>query len=227
MKLNDTLFDGIKFDGILFDLDGTLIDSLQAVDRAWRGWAAEYQLDPELVLSVIHGRPARESIAELLPHADAVQIEQAFHWIERYESQDTEGTIALPGAIALLERLNQLQIPWAVVTSGTQPVAQARLQAAGLPKPQLLITPEQLTQGKPAPEPYLTAAAQLGLQPQQCLVFEDAPAGVTAGYAAGMRVFAITTHFMPEQLPEADHYIASLTEIAINTGPDGFELALI
>lgn len=215
----------MKFKGILFDLDGTLIDSLKAVDRAWRTWAERHGLAPEKVFAVIHGRPARESVAELLAGASEEEIDSETLWLERFESEDTEGTIALPGAIALLQRLNQLEIPWAIVTSGTIPVATARIKAVDLPEPAVLVTPELVSRGKPAPEPYLLGAEKLGLQPQDCLVFEDAPAGVKAGDAAGTTVFALTTHFAPAQLAEADHFIDSLESLTITNESGEFYLA--
>ncbi len=216
----------MKFRGILFDLDGTLIDSLAAVDRAWSDWAREYNLEPEQVLEVIHGRPARESVSYLLQTDDPYLINQAFEWIENYEATDTEGTIPLPGSIELLEELNQRGIPWAIVTSGTMPVASARIKAAGLPEPSVLVTPELLNKGKPDPEPYHLGAEKLGLEASDCLVFEDAPAGVTAGHKAGAHVLAMKTHFKPEQLPEADQFLDSLTQVEIQGDGPGYQLEI-
>jgi sugar-phosphatase len=215
----------MEFKGILFDLDGTLIDSLAVVDRAWGSWAERNGLDVEQVLQVIHGRPARESLTELLVGADAQKIDQEFAWLERYEAENTKGVYALPGAIALLNQLNSQQIPWAIVTSGTLPVASARIKAAALPAPQVLVTPEQIKNGKPDPEPFLLGAEKLGLPAEHCLVFEDAPAGVRAGYLANCTVIALQTHFKPEQLPEAKHYIHSLEDLQICEEGDEFRLS--
>ncbi|HEY7864789.1 MAG TPA: HAD-IA family hydrolase [Psychromonas sp.] len=215
----------MKFKGILFDLDGTLIDSLAVVDRAWRSWAKRNGLDAEHVMRVIHGRPARESVMELLKGADALKIEQEFAWLERYESEDTQGVHALPGAVALLNQLNTQQIPWAIVTSGTLPVASARIKAAALPAPKVLITPEQVKKGKPDPQPFLLGAEKLGLAARHCLVFEDAPAGVTAGHSANCAVIALLTHFKPEQLPGAQHYIDSLEDLLIQEEEGEFILS--
>lgn len=216
----------MKFRGMLFDLDGTLVDSLKAVDRAWRTWAKRNDIEPEAVFKVIHGRPARDSVVELLDGATEAKIDEETLWLERYESEDTEGTIALPGAIALLQRLNQLNVPWAIVTSGTNPVATARVKSVGLPEPEVLVTPELVSRGKPDPEPYLLGAKKLGLLPQDCLVFEDAPAGVKSGDAAGMRVLALTTHFRPEQLPEADLFIDSLEKLSVAAVANGYQLSV-
>lgn len=216
----------MKFKGFLFDLDGTLIDSLDAVDRAWREWASRHALNGDDVLSVIHGRPARESVAELLSGSPADLIDSEVDWLERYESQDTRGTVALPGSVELLNTLNQLDIPWAIVTSGTLPVASARIKAAGLPEPAVLVTPELVTNGKPDPEPFLLGAEKLGLPAEHCVVFEDAPAGVLAGYRAKAKVVALTTHFSPGELAQAEHHIGSLQQIEITTGSDGFKLAI-
>ncbi|WP_415232093.1 HAD-IA family hydrolase [Psychromonas sp.] len=215
----------MKFKGILFDLDGTLIDSLAVVDRAWRSWAKRNALDAEHVMQVIHGRPARESVMELLKGADALKIEQEFSWLERYESEDTQGVYALPGAVALLNQLNTLQIPWAIVTSGTLPVASARIKASGLPAPKVLITPEQVKKGKPDPEPFLLGAEKLGFAARHCLVFEDAPAGVKAGHLANCAVIALLTHFKPKQLPGAQYYIDSLEELLIQENEGEFRLS--
>lgn len=215
----------MKFKGILFDLDGTLIDSLAVVNRAWRTWAVRNGLDVDHVLQVIHGRPARESVIELLKGVDQCKIDQEFAWLERCESEDTQGVHALPGAIALLNNLNALQIPWAIVTSGTLPVASARIKAAALPTPKVLVTPEQLQKGKPDPEPFLLGAKKLGLPAQQCLVFEDAPAGVMAGHLAECTVIALQTHFAAEQLPQANYYIDSLEDLRINKVDDDFHLS--
>lgn len=215
----------MKFKGILFDLDGTLIDSLPVVERAWRSWAKRNALDAEHVMQVIHGRPARESVMELLSSADPLKIEQESAWLERYESEDTEGVHALPGAVALLNQLNKQQIPWAIVTSGTLPVASARIKATALPAPKVLITAEQVKKGKPDPEPFLLGAEKLGLAARDCLVFEDAPAGVQAGHLANCAVIALLTHFKPDQLPGGLHYIDSLEDLLIDEEKGEFRLS--
>ncbi|SHO55947.1 HAD-IA family hydrolase [Vibrio quintilis] len=179
--------------GCLFDLDGTLIDSMAAVNRSWSALAIRHNLNPDEVLSVIHGRPASESVAELLADKPNI-IQHEVEWLKKQETEDTRGITPLPGAISLLNNLNDKQIPWAIVTSGSDPVAQARIAAAGIPQPQVLITADQITQGKPDPEPYLLGASRLGLQPAECLVFEDAIAGVKSGLAAQSKVIGLLTH---------------------------------
>ena len=216
----------MKFKGFLFDLDGTLINSIPAVDKAWRTWAKRHNLDGDKVLSVIHGRPARESVSQLLATAPPEVIDNEVAWLERYESENTQGTVALPGSIPLLNTLKKLAIPWAIVTSGTLPVARARIRAAGLPQPPLLVTPELVTKGKPDPEPFILGARKLGLEPDQCIVFEDAPAGVKAGNRAKAKVIALMTHFSLDDLQEADHHIHSLQQIDIITGEQDFELVI-
>ncbi len=217
----------IPFKGLLFDLDGTLVDSIPAVTRAWSKWAIEKGLEPEYVLSRIHGRPAVDSITELLGNASAEQIEQEFKWLEDYESTDTQGTVALDGAVNLLHGLNELDVPWAIVTSGTLPVATARIRAAGLPLPKVLITPEKLQNGKPHPEPFLTGASELGLDAADCVCFEDAKAGVISAKQASSTVVAVLSHATKEDLPEADYYISSPADVTIASDPElGFSLTV-
>jgi sugar-phosphatase len=187
---------------LLFDLDGVLVDSLAAVDRSWRWWAARHGLDPEPFVNS-HGRPTRESIAELAPHLDA-DAEGAV--VDEREATDTEGVVALPGATVALAS----ERPKAIVTSGVRALALARLRAAGLTPPAVLITADIVTSGKPSPEPYLLAATRLGVDPAECIVFEDAPAGVQAGKAAGMRVVALTTTVPASELGSADQIVPDL-----------------
>lgn len=130
--------------GFLFDLDGTLVDSLPAVERAWVNWAKRRGVDPQDVLDFIHGKQAITSLRHFMPGESEAAIQQEFLLLEQVEAQDTEGVTALPGAAALLARLNQLDIPWAIVTSGSIPVATARRNAGGLPQPEVFITAEQV-----------------------------------------------------------------------------------
>jgi mannitol-1-/sugar-/sorbitol-6-phosphatase len=178
---------------ILSDLDGVLVDSQAAIMRAWHTWGAQNAIAREAIEGIVHGRPSREVIEMLAPHMDAVA---EAHAVERLEVADTEGITALPGAHALLARPE----PVAVVTSGTLPLATARLRCVGLAVPSVLVTPERLSRGKPDPEGYLLAATELGVPPSECIVLEDAPAGVDAGRAAGMHVVGITTTHDPAEL---------------------------
>ncbi len=148
--------------GFLFDLDGTLVDSLPAVERAWTHWAERRGVNPQAVLDFIHGKQAITSLRHFMPGESEAEIQREFELLEQVEAQDTDGVRALPGAIALLERLNVLGIPWAIVTSGSVPVAGARRQAGGLPQPEVFITAEQVKHGKPQPDAYLLGAERLG-----------------------------------------------------------------
>ena len=195
----------------LCDLDGVLVDSLAAVERTWRWWARSHALDPKPFVND-HGRTTLETIARLAPELDA-QAEAKR--IEAHEVNEADGLVALPGAAKMLGRSD----PVAVVTSGGHRLAEARLRAAGLPVPAVLITADAVTRGKPDPEPYLRAASALGASPPDCIVFEDAPAGVRAGKAAGMQVVALTTTLPASELTEADEIVASLEEYLVRFPP--------
>ena len=173
---------------ILFDLDGVLIDSTPAVARVWSKWAAEHGLDPETVVRLAHGRPSQTTIRELLPGAD---IELENREVERREIEDLDGVVWLPGARELLSSLPPEH--WTIATSCTRPLAEVRLRAAGIPIPDTIVTSSDVRNGKPDPEPYLKAAEKLGFAASDCVVIEDAPAGIRAGKAAGARVVAFLT----------------------------------
>ena len=173
---------------LLFDLDGVLVDSTPAVARVWSKWAAERGFDPKETVARAHGRPSMMTIRELLPHADH---EAENREVERREIEDLEGVIAAPGAKELLATLPAEL--WALVTSCTRPLAEVRLRAAGLPVPRFMVTSSDIVNGKPHPEPYLKGARLVGFPPRQCIVVEDAPAGIQAGKAAGARVIALRT----------------------------------
>ena len=176
----------LRAQGLLLDLDGTLIDSLPAVDRAWGTFAGKHGFAHEYVRERIHGRRSIDSIRELLPDHDA-EVEDA--WIRDLESRDTEGVIALPGAKALLEALPLDR--WAVVTSGTSDVARARIAAAGLPLPKFAVFGEDVAHGKPHPEPFERGARLLGFSPADCVGFEDTDAGLASVEAAFVRAVAV------------------------------------
>ena len=184
--------------GLLFDMDGVLIDSTPAVARVWHRWAVAHGLDPETVVRMAHGRPSRTTIRELLPNAD---IEAEDREVERSEMEDLDGVVLLPGARQLLESLPSDR--WTIATSCTRPLAEVRLRAAGLPIPKTMITSSDVKIGKPHPEPYLKAAAILNCGASDCLVVEDAPAGVLAGRAAGCRVIAFPTTMERSELENA------------------------
>jgi mannitol-1-/sugar-/sorbitol-6-phosphatase len=195
---------------VLFDLDGVLIDSTASVERHWTMWAGEQGLDPAEVLATIHGKRTADSIRHLAPQLPA---EEAASELERRQAQDTEGVTASPGAAELL---GDLPSPaWAVVTSGTAPLARARLAAADLADPPCLICADDVTEGKPDPEGYLLAAARLGAPPLDCLVVEDTPSGVRAGKAAGMHVIAVLTTHQHAELIEADLCVPTLRAVAV------------
>lgn len=191
---------------IIFDLDGVLVDSTEAVERAWSRWAEQRGIATEELLPVIHGRPSREVIAEYAPDLDPADEARRLDSME-----ESDASPAFPGAaecVALAQ-----QGPWAIVTSGDRR-APDRLRAAGLPVPDVLVTADDITNGKPDPEPYARAAEALGVAPGECVVVEDAPAGITAAKRAGMRVIAVTSTYPAEALGEADLVLGSMHEVA-------------
>lgn len=191
---------------VLADLDGTLIDSDAPMRRAWTAFARRHALDPERVVTIARGRPSRETAIELAPHStdEPARLELA-------ETSDTEGITAIPGAHELLAA----PLRFAIVTSCSRALATARLGAVELPLPRTLICADEITRGKPDPEPYLLGAERLGVAPADCVVLEDAPAGIAAGKAAGMTVIALRTTHASQQLTAADVLIDDLTALAL------------
>jgi sugar-phosphatase len=208
----------IRCSALLFDLDGVLIDSTPAVARVWRQWALDHRLDPGTVVRIAHGRPSRTTIRELLPGAD---IDREDREVERREMEDLDGVVLLPGARQLLNLLPPER--WTIATSCTRPLAEVRLRAAGLPIPRNMITSSDVKIGKPDPEPYLKAAAKLGFAASNCIVVEDAPAGVRAGKAAGCRVIAFLTTMIRRDLEDAgaDWIVQNCADITASSDGDG------
>ena len=181
-----------------------LVDSSAPTVRSWAKWGDRHGLDGAAIQAGNHGRPARAVLAEHVPphHLDADA-----DFLTHAETTDTEGVVAMPGAgdVLALPRV-------AIATSCTAPLARARLAAAGLPEPEVLVTSDQVENGKPAPDPYLLAAERLGVDPAACVVFEDAPAGIESGRAAGMTVWAVTTTHEPEALTAAQRVADGLPD---------------
>lgn len=172
--------------GLLFDADGVLVDSDASVETSWTRWARTWGFDPEAVLAMVHGRRSADTVALLVDPADRAR---ALADIDRIEVEDAAAVTALPGAASLLGSLPAGA--WAVVTSGTRALATARLAAAGLPAPEVLVTADDVPLGKPDPAGYLLAATRLGVPVAGCVVLEDSPAGVAAGLAAGAAVVGV------------------------------------
>jgi sugar-phosphatase len=214
----------IQCRGLLFDLDGVLVDSTPAVARAWAGWAREHGFEADEVVKKAHGRPSISTIRELLPHADHAAEDRE---MERREIADVEGVIPLPGAMELLQALPLER--WAIVTSCTRALAHVRIGAAGLPKPKHLVTSTDVGHGKPDPEPYLKGAQILGVPAADCLVVEDAPAGVLAGKAAGARVLALRTTASDAELQQAgaNWIVDDCAELFLKSSAAGEEFLLI
>lgn len=209
---------------LLFDMDGVLIDSTPAVARVWRCWAIEHGFDPAEVVARANGRPSLTTVREYLPSADH-EVEN--REVERREIEDLGGVVPLPGALDLLASLPEDR--WTIVTSCTRALAKVRIQAAGLPVPQNLITSNDITHGKPDPEPYRKATVVLGFAASDCIVVEDAPAGIRAGKAAGARVIAFPTTVQEPLLHEAgaDWIVSSCAQIRLaGCSADGLHLVL-
>ena len=201
---------------ILFDLDGVLCDSTGAVDREWREWARRKGVDADAVMAIAHGVRTIEVIRRVAPHLDAEAEADA---IENDEASDQAGVCVMPGAAELVRSIPPGR--WGVVTSGSRLLASARLPFCGLPVPDVLVTSDDVTDGKPHPEPYLKGALGLGFDPAQCVVIEDAPAGIQAARAAGMKVIGITSTYPAEALKQADAVITRLAQIQVTSNGVG------
>ena len=198
--------------GFLFDLDGTLVDSKPAVERAWIKLAQEAQIPLEKMVG-LHGIPAEQSLRMLLEDRSEEEIKSWVDRIEFLESSDTTGVVPIPGEKNILNELNERNIPWTIVTSCTIPLAISRVTAAGIEMPDHSVTFNDVKLGKPHPEPFILGAKRIGLNPSQCWVIEDAPAGVKSGKSAGCTVAAVLTSHLKEQLNEADHFLNHLDEL--------------
>ncbi|MFT4041393.1 MAG: HAD-IA family hydrolase [Thermomicrobiales bacterium] len=184
--------------GVLFDCDGVLVDSAATISGSWTRWAEQMQVDPAAVIAAVHGRRSVDTAALFI---DAVGLEVAIALIDAIEIEDAANLTAIPGAAALLAAIPQER--WAIVTSGSVPLASARLAAAGIALPPVMVTADDVAHGKPHPEGYLAGARLLGLPAQQCVVVEDAPAGVRAARAAGVGyVLGVGDHDFGEDRPD-------------------------
>ncbi|MDQ0726149.1 HAD-IA family hydrolase [Microbacterium sp. W4I20] len=205
----------------LLDMDGTLVDSTAVVERLWLAWAEPHGLDPQTVLSVVHGRQGHQSMAIMLPERDhAINLSENDTMLAT-ETDDTEGVIEIAGAAAFLGSL--LPHPHAIVTSANVPLMTARMMAAGLTVPAVAVTAESVSASKPDPEGFLLGAELLGIAPSDCLVFEDSGAGIQAGLAAGMRVVGVGRHALAHR---PTYFVEDLTQVAVAPAVDGFVLTI-
>ncbi len=200
----------LKCHGFLFDMDGVLVDSHLVVERTWRRWAERHGMDGDAIVPIAHGRRASDTLRDIAPHLD-IAAETA--WLDEVERHDMDGVVAMPGASTLLTHLPGLS--WAIVTSCSDALVRARLTAAGLPIPRVLIAAERIANGKPAPDGYLAGARALGFAPTDCVVFEDAPPGIASALAAGARVVGLATTYPAEQLTGATRIVRDLSEVRI------------
>jgi mannitol-1-/sugar-/sorbitol-6-phosphatase len=204
----------IQCAAVLFDLDGVLVYSADSLHRTWCQWAREHGFELSVVESAAHGQRSVDTIRQLAPEIDA---DRAAAELEATQELDVADVLAGQGARELLNCLGADE--WAVVTSATRHLARARIQAAGLPEPTILVTGDEVDNGKPDPEGYLLASTRLGYEPLACVVIEDSGAGVQAARQAGMRVIGLTNGEDSTQLAEADIIINSCKDIHITRSP--------
>jgi sugar-phosphatase len=205
----------VECGAILFDMDGTLVDSTSIVERQWKRFAEEHNLDYARIMRISHGRRNAETIREIAPHLATPEI---FAQFDEAELHDKEGAVVVKGSETLLGKLAAHE--WAVVTSASQALARNRLQAVHLPVPSVLIGADDVSAGKPHPEGYLAAARRLGVERTSCVVFEDTRPGLQAAHAAGMRAFGITTTYPHIHLAPVD-CIADFSAVSIERSIEG------
>lgn len=209
-------------DAILFDLDGVLVDSNPLYERHWQLWAARHDVSFAEIVAVHHGRPAVQTIGLVAPHMDAV-VEAARYNAGVAAGGNVHDVRAYAGVHALLESLPEDR--WAIVTSANRELSSLMLRVLKLPIPRVLVTSDDVKQGKPAPDPYLQAAHALGYAPSRCLVIEDAPAGVAAAREAGARVVAVRTTNRAEALKDAHAVVERFADLCVTRVPAGLELS--
>ncbi|MDA5281700.1 HAD-IA family hydrolase [Streptomyces sp. Isolate_45] len=201
---------------LLLDMDGTIVNSDAVVERCWREWAVSHGLDPHEALKVVHGRQGYATMAILLPERP-MELNYAENTVMlARETADTDGVVPVGGAAEFMAAIDSL--PHALVTSADAALAAARMTAAALPMPRIQVTAESVSASKPDPEGFLKGAAELGVDPADCVVFEDSGAGIAAGLAAGMRVIGIGPRAAAHG-PTA--HVADLTSVHVDTTPDG------
>jgi len=204
---------------VLFDLDGVLVDSTRSVSRQYRLWASKTNLDPRVVEDIPHGVRSIDVVRQLAPHLDA---EAEVKRIEKMEAEDRD-VLVMAGAADLLKSIPEDR--WCVVTSGTRYLATSRLKYANLPIPRVMVAADDVSKGKPDPEPYLTGAKLLGMNASDCLVIEDAPAGILAAHAGGMRVIGITSTY-PAAALQAEIVVQKLAQIKVTSRDGGQTLTV-
>jgi sugar-phosphatase len=192
------------------------MDSTGAVDRQWRAWARQKGVDGDEIMAIAHGVRALEVIQRVAPHLNAKAEVEEF---ERHEAEDNEGIVAMPGAAELLRSIPEGR--WCVVTSGGRFLASARMKFCGLPVPHVFVTADDVTHGKPHPEPYLKGAKLLGFAPEECIVIEDAPAGIAAAHAGGIRVIGVASTYPAEKLAAADAVAGRTGQIKVRSNGAG------
>jgi mannitol-1-/sugar-/sorbitol-6-phosphatase len=212
----------LRCKAVLFDMDGTLVDSTQIVKLAWGGWAVRHSIPSEDVLSFSHGRPTIATLEHFLPGRDhSEELEE----LSRFEETETEGIRAVPGAAEILQTLQQQNRPWAVVTSAWRKLAETRIIAAGLPLPRVIVPVDEIRNGKPDPEGFLQAAQRLGVASEECIVFEDTRPGIDAGLGAGMQVVGLLTTFSAQKLRHQP-VIDDFRDVAIRPEGEFLEIEL-
>ena len=220
----------LRTGALLLDMDGTLIDSGPAVERSWNTLLRELGTDLEFG-HAHHGMPARQVLAEVLPGASEEQLQAAHRRIEELEIEDVEGIVVLPGTERLLAELDaaaeQLgRATWTIVTSCTRPLFEARWARTGLPAPAGMVTADQVSRGKPDPEPYLLGAERLGTDSSRTVVLEDSVGGLRSGNAAGARTVAVTSTTPAGELsPLADALVTSLDDLEVRVEGEDLVLA--
>ena len=208
--------------GLLFDMDGVLVSSIGSVERCWKRWCELYDVPDAENFQVPHGVRAIDVLRMLKPEFTEEQLAAALRVIEDMEIEDTADLKVFPGAKALLDKLPKER--WTIVTSATKRLMLARLEAAGLPVPELVISGDMVVRGKPDPEPYRRGAELLDVDPSECIVVEDAPSGVGAGLAAGCRVLGVLSTHTAEELERATWITPSLQDLDARANADGLEL---